>query len=113
MWLPVVEAVHAALFLFLAACVAFVLLCGALGRGGRLLLIAAGAVGLEALVLAAFRWTCPLTLLARRLGAPRGNVADWFLPEWTMPYVFPAFGAAYALGLALLAARGLGRRRRK
>lgn len=100
-----VRSVHALLFLALEAAILYTLYCGATGRRGRLLRWAMGSVIVEGLVLAFFGWRCPLTTLAERLGARHGAVADLFLPTFTMPFVFPASGALFALGCLLLAWR--------
>jgi hypothetical protein len=94
--------VHAVLFLLLAAGGLYVLACGLTGRRGRILTLAVVGCGVELAVLALNGWVCPLTRLAERYGARSGSVADLFLPAWTLPYVFPAFGATYGLGLLLL-----------
>ena len=100
-----VMAVHAALFLLLVVSCFYLLGCGLLGRRGRLLPQAIAACALELGILALNHWVCPLTPLAERLGARNGSVADLFLPLWTLPYVFPAFGALVGLGALLVAVR--------
>lgn len=100
-----VIAVHAALFLLLVAAALYLFACGALGIRGRLLWPALACCAVELSVLAFNRWVCPLTPLAERLGAKHGSVADRFLPAWTMPYVFPAFGAVVVAAVLLLAIR--------
>ena len=105
-----IRAVHAVLFLTLAAGVLHVLVCGVTGRRGRWLWIALVGCALELAVLALFSWRCPLTTLAEWLGARSGSVADLFLPAWTMPYVFPAFGAILVVGALLVAVRSFARR---
>ncbi|MBS2026412.1 MAG: hypothetical protein JST54_00790 [Deltaproteobacteria bacterium] len=105
-----IEAVHALLFLVLAAGALYVLVCGVTGRRGRWLWIALGGCALELAVLVVFNWRCPLTTLAEWLGARSGSVADLFLPAWTMPYVFPVFGGILALGALLVAVRSFARR---
>jgi hypothetical protein len=56
-------------------------------------------------ILAVSGWTCPLTILAERLGAPRGSVADIFLPSWLADRIFPICGTLYGVALALIAWR--------
>jgi hypothetical protein len=97
-----VRGVHALLFLGLEAAIGYTLFCGVTGRRNRLLVAAIGSVVLEGLVLAFFDWRCPLTTLAERLGARHGAVADLFLPQATMPYVFPVSGALFGMGCALV-----------
>jgi hypothetical protein len=97
-----VRSVHALLFLGLESAILYTLFCGVTGRRGRLLVAAIGSVITEGLVLAFFDWRCPLSTLAERLGAQHGAVADLFLPQATMPFVFPVSGALFGMGCALL-----------
>ena len=102
-----VRCVHALLFLGLEAAILYTLFCGVTGRRGRLLVVAIGSVLVEGVVLACFGWRCPLSTLAERLGAKHGAVADLFLPQATMPYVFPVSGALFGIGCVLVARRRL------
>ena len=69
--------------------------------------VAVGLVLVESIVLVAFGWTCPLTILAERLGDGRGSVADIFLPRWIADRIFPICGTTYAIALVLLLIRVL------
>ena len=46
-----------------------------------------------------------LTLLAERLGAASGSVADIFLPKWFADRIFPICGTTYLIACILLVAR--------
>jgi hypothetical protein len=102
-----VKVAHTAIFWFLSACVAYTLYSAAADRVTWLTWAAAGFVLVESVVLVAFGWVCPLTLLAERLGAPRGSVADIFLPKWLADRIFPICGTTYLIACLLLAARAL------
>ena len=112
MLIAAIKAVHILLFLFLAFAASYVYICGVTGRRDRLLAISVAACAVELLVLAANRWRCPLTGLAERLGAKSGSVADLFIPHGALRYVFPAFGAVFGVGLALILVRGVRRKLR-
>ncbi|MBK9472293.1 MAG: hypothetical protein IPO18_08405 [bacterium] len=77
------------------------------GRATRWTWIAIALVAAESVVLAAFRWTCPLTLLAERWGATRGSVTDIFLPKWAADRIFPVCGTTFVVALGVLLARML------
>ena len=54
---------------------------GLTGRRDRSVAIAGGLVAVESVVFLANDGVCPLTPLAERHGASRGNVSDIFLPD--------------------------------
>jgi len=96
-----VKLVHTLIFWLLSACVLYVLFSGVADRITAWTWVAVGLVLLESVVLAAAGWTCPLTILAERLGAVRGSVTDIFLPKWFADRIFPICGTTF--GVALLA----------
>lgn len=102
-----VKLVHTLIFWLLSACVVVVLLSGIADRVTTWTWIAVGLVALESIVLAVSGWTCPLTLLAERLGAARGSVTDLFLPNWLADRVFPICGTTFGVALVLVLLRVL------
>jgi hypothetical protein len=60
----------------------YLLVEGFAGRSGRREAAAGGVVAGESLIFAACGFRCPLTLLARRLGAENGSVTGIYLPAW-------------------------------
>lgn len=105
-----VKLVHTAIFWVLSACVLFTLFSGLADRVTGWTWVAVGLVLVEGVVLVAFGWVCPLTLLAERLGATRGSVADLFLPKWFADRIFPVCGTTFLIACVLLAVRLLARR---
>jgi hypothetical protein len=103
-----IKVLHTLIFWALSACVVYVLFGGVTGRITTWTWVAVGLVLIESVVLAASGWTCPLTLLAERLGAARGSVTDIFLPKWLADRIFPICGTTYALALALVLFRVFG-----
>jgi hypothetical protein len=97
--------VHTAIFWFLSACVLYTLVSAVANTVTWLTWVAAGLVVLEGVVLACFGWICPLTLLAERLGAARGSVADIFLPKWFADRIFPICTTTFLVACLVLAAR--------
>lgn len=90
------------IFWILALCVAGALFSGLTGRITTWTWVAVGLLLIESVVLAACRWTCPLTILAERQGAERGSVTDIFLPKWLADRIFPIFGTGFGIALLLI-----------
>ena len=100
-----IKLVHSVIFWILSACVLAIVEGAVAGRATRWTWIAVALVAVESVVLAAFRWTCPLTVLAERLGAVRGSVTDIFLPKWAADRIFPVCGTTFVLALVVLLVR--------
>jgi hypothetical protein len=77
-----VKGIHTLVWLSVESCVIYLLVEGFAGRSGRREAVAAGVVAGESLIFAACGFRCPLTLLARHLGAENGSVTGVYLPEW-------------------------------
>jgi len=60
-----------------------------------------GLVLLEGLILAFFRWTCPLTLLARRYISSTKDNFDIYLPNWLARHTKTIYTVISVLILAL------------
>lgn len=102
-----IKLAHSVIFWILSACVLAIVEGAVAGRATAWTWWAVGLVAAESVVLAAFRWTCPLTVLAERLGAERGSVTDIFLPKWAADRIFPVCGTTFVVALAVLLARVL------
>jgi len=70
-----IKLLHTVIFWVLSVCVLYSLFSGISGHITVWTWVAVGLVLIESLVLMVSGWTCPLTLLAERLGAERGSVA--------------------------------------
>jgi hypothetical protein len=102
-----VKLLHTVIFWMLSLCVVYALLCGLADRITTWTWVAVGLVLIESVVLALSGWTCPLTILAERLGDGHGSVADIFLPSWLAERIFPICGTTYAIALVVLLVRVL------
>jgi hypothetical protein len=100
-----IKLVHTVIFWILSACVLYALFSGVMGSITTWTWVAVGMVLLESVVLVASGWTCPLTLLAERLGAARGSVTDIFLPKWFADRIFPVCGTMYVVALVFIILR--------
>jgi hypothetical protein len=97
-----IKIVHTLIFWVLSLCVLYSLLSGISGHITLWTWIAVGLVLVESVVLLLSGWTCPLTLLAERLGARRGSVTDLFLPKWFADRIFPICGSTFGMTIVLL-----------
>ena len=79
--LAAIRAVHSAAFLVELSAIGWLVITGLIGRRDRSTALAAVLVGVESAVFVANDGVCPLTPLAERHGAQRGNVSDIFLPD--------------------------------
>jgi hypothetical protein len=79
---------HSFIFLFMVACLLYILYCAITRRYDWTLLLALIAIFLEGLALLLNRWRCPLTTLAEKYGAANGAVTDIFLPDWLTRHTF-------------------------
>lgn len=100
-----IQVVHTAVFWLLSGCVLYALYSGLADRITAWTWVAVGLVAVESVVLVSFGWICPLTVLAERVGAAKGSVADIFLPKWFADRIFPICGTTFAIALVILAVR--------
>ncbi len=102
-----IKFVHTLIFWILSLCVLYSLFSGISDRITSWTWVAVGLVLIESIVLIISGWTCPLTLLAERLGAERGSVSDIFLPKWFADRIFPICGTTFVVAIAILLLRVL------
>lgn len=104
-----VKAAHSLAFFGIAACVLQVCWAGVTGIRTRwtklALLVALG----ESAIFAAFRFRCPLRLIAEDLGAESGQVTDIYLPKWLADRIIWIFTPLLAVGLLGLILRRFNR----
>lgn len=76
-----IKAVHSAVFLVMLSAIGWLVATGLVGRRDRTVAVAATLVAAESAVFIVNGGVCPLTPLAERHGASRGEVSDIFLPD--------------------------------
>jgi hypothetical protein len=64
-----------------------------------------GMVMIEGMILLAYRWTCPMTLMARKYSDSGKHNFDIFLPEWVARYNKNIFMAIFFLSMVILVFR--------
>lgn len=99
-----IKLIHTLIFWILSASVLYALFSGVMNHITPWTWVAVGLVVLEGVVLVASGWTCPLTLLAERLGAVRGSVAD-IPPEVVCGSDLPICGTTYLVALVVIILR--------
>jgi hypothetical protein len=97
-----IKLVHTIIFWILSLCTTYALYGGIADRITPWTWVAVILLLVESVVLIASGWTCPLTILAERRGAPRGSVTDIFLPKWFADRIFPICGTMYGAALVLI-----------
>ncbi len=98
----IIKLTHIVIFLFMSACVVYILYAGITRTYDWYLLAAISLVLIEGMVLIINRWQCPLTELARKYGDTRSSVTDMFYPKWFVPHVFRFSTALFVIGLLVL-----------
>lgn len=77
-----IKTLHTAIWIFFNIVIIYMLYAVIIDRLDVWFWIGFGFVLLEGLVLLIFRWTCPLTLVARRYSASKRDNFDIYLPNW-------------------------------
>lgn len=97
-----VKLIHTAIWIFFVVAIFYVVYCGIADEIGILTWLAAGAVVLEAVVLALFGMYCPLTLIARKYSDSEKDNFDIFLPNWLARHNKVIFTSIFLTGLLLV-----------
>jgi hypothetical protein len=80
--LNIVKIIHTMIWVFYNVVIFYMIYAVLLGGIGLRFWICCGLVLLEGIILLLFRWTCPLTLIARRYTDSDRDNFDIYLPEW-------------------------------
>jgi hypothetical protein len=108
--LVAVKVLHTAAWFSIEACVLYVLWAGVARRSDRRAAVAGAVVVGECVVFAANGFRCPLTDVARRLGAAHGAVTDIYLPRW-FAHALPVIHVPLIAASVWLHARNIRHRR--
>jgi len=100
--LRIVKSVHTLIWIFMVAVIGYVLYCGILNQVSILTWIAVSIIALEGIVLAAFKMSCPLTLLARKYSKSTSDNFDIYLPDWLAKYNKQIFTTIFVVGLIIV-----------
>ena len=101
--LTAIKVLHTAIWIFFNIVIFYLLYAVFADRIDRWFWTGLGIVGLEVLALLLFRWSCPLTVVARRYsGSDKANF-DIYLPLWLAQYnkeIYTVIMAVVLLGMA-------------
>ncbi|MEP6563895.1 MAG: hypothetical protein ABJB10_02080 [Mesorhizobium sp.] len=94
-----IKAIHTVVWAFFVACILAIWVCALRGEYFHAAL-SIGVVLVEALVLVANGWRCPLTSVAAGYTDDRRDNFDIYLPEWLARHNKLIFGTLYVAGIA-------------
>ena len=104
-----VKGVHSLAFFAIAACILQVCWAGITGIPSRWTRVSLWIAVGECAIFAAFRFRCPLRIVAEDLGAESGQVTDIYLPTWLADRITWIFTPLLVIGLAGLVLRRVGK----
>jgi hypothetical protein len=81
-----IKIVHTAIWIFFNIVIFYMLYAVTLGEIDYRLWIGYALIGIEVIVLLAFRFFCPLTVMARKYSDSLRSNFDIYLPEWLAKY---------------------------
>ena len=103
--LILIKTVHTLVWIFFNIVLAYLFYAAVTGHIGFWVWIGLGLFALEGIVLLVFKWTCPLTVLARRYSDSQADNFDIFLPNWLARYTNLIYTSLLVIVLVLLAYR--------
>lgn len=102
--LALIKTVHTVIFVFMSACILYILYAGITQTYTPLLAMAVGSILIESAVYVGNNRRCPLTTLARKYGDATGNdwLMDIFLPDWAAKLICPVCGSLMVIAFVAL-----------
>lgn len=86
-----IKIVHTLIWVFFNVVIFYMLYAVIVNKMDAWFWIGFGLVALEGLTLVAFRFFCPLTILARKYSASTSDNFDIYLPNWLAKYTKPIY----------------------
>ena len=84
--LTLIKAIHTAIWIFFNVVIFYMLYAAIINKLDAWLWIGYGIILVEAIVLLAFKWYCPLTVWARKYSQSSQANFDIYLPLWLAKY---------------------------
>lgn len=103
--LLVIKLFHTLIWIFMVSVIFYVLYSGISGRINILTWISAVIIIMEGAVLALFKMSCPLTILARKYSYSTKDNFDIYLPVWIARYNKQIFTLIFAIGIIIVCFR--------
>jgi hypothetical protein len=100
-----IKLVHTIIWLFYVVVIFYILYAGIWNKIDVYTLIAIGLVVLEGLILLAFRWRCPLTVLGLKYTENNDVGFDILIPKWLAKNNKIIFGTLYGVGVIIVIIR--------
>lgn len=97
--LSLIKWIHTIVWLVFALAVLYIIYSALFDDVGMLTWLSIAAILAETLVLLAFKWRCPLTLVAQDYTSSRKDNFDIYLPEWLARNNKVIFTILFLLGL--------------
>src|SRR5262245_14072441 len=100
--LVAVKLLHTIIWFVLAGATVFVFYSGLVNHVTVLTWVAIGMIIIEGAVLLFFKWSCPLTIIARKYSDSERDNFDIYLPNWLAKYNKLIFTTIFLVGLVLV-----------
>ena len=100
-----IKLLHTLIWVVLAGATIGVLYSGLSGHITVYTWISIGMVIVEGIILVLFRWSCPLTVIARKYSDSTKDNFDIFLPNWLAKHNKTIFTTLFLVGLVLVVCR--------
>ncbi len=97
-----IKIVHTVIWAFFVVAIFYILYAGIWDKLNLYVFIAIGLVVVEGLVLLAFKWRCPLTVLGLKYTEDTETGFDIFLPKWLAKNNKTIFTTIYVIGVILV-----------
>ena len=105
--LVAIKIFHTAIWVVLASATIYVFYSGLFNRVTVYTWIAVGMIVLEGITLLIFKWSCPLTVVARKYSDSSMDNFDIYLPNWLARHNKSIFTTIFLTGLVLVLLRGV------
>lgn len=103
--LILVKIAHTVAWAFFAGWIFYLLYSGISGNITELTWWAIGFTIFEGIILLLFKWSCPLTIVARRYSDSTADNFDIYLPNWLARHNKTIFTSLFVIGLILVLMR--------
>ncbi|HHV96178.1 MAG TPA: hypothetical protein GXX37_06845 [Clostridiaceae bacterium] len=97
-----IKIIHTIIWAFYVMVLFYILYAAVFNVIDKYLFIAIGLVIIEGIVLLAFKWRCPLTVLAYRYTDNRDPAFDIFLPTWLAKHNKTIYTILFAIGMVIV-----------
>src|SRR5689334_22239683 len=99
--LTIIRLSHTFIWIFFNILVFYLYYASITGNINKWVWIDLGFFALEGIVLLLFKWTCPLTILARKYTDSQKDNFDIFLPNWLARYTKLIYGILLLIAICL------------